>query len=129
LNDAFKNADIQIGLSLEHSIEWVEQMIKYEKIQEALNILNKSLNTYKSDAQLWSFYLKIKVSENTVKRKDNELVMLFNKAIESVKSKESLNIWQLIVDWCLLNNYSQIEKIFQVSGLNLYLNYFLNRLT
>lgn len=113
LNDAFKNANLSFGLSLEQTIEWIETLMKFDKIVEAKSIVEKSLDleTHKGNSKLWLICLKIKKMEIFKNNDKKELVDLFYKAIECVKPKNAFQIWELIIEWAFTNNYPQVEQL------------------
>lgn len=110
LNEHFQQTQTKFGLSLELTLEWIEYLVKFNHLNEAINLVEENLRSHKSNLNLWKLYLKIKIDQ-TNETNQIELINLFNKAINLVKQKEQLDLWKLMINWCLLNNYSQIEEI------------------
>ncbi len=113
LNEAFKATLAKYGLSLELSLEWIEYLIKFNKMNEAIALIKETLTRNKNSLQLWKLYLTIQI-EQTKDENKNELINLFNRAITCVKQKEQLDLWKLLVNWCLLNNYEKTEEFLMV---------------
>ena len=113
LNEAFKMTHTKYGLSLELSVEWIEYLIKSNKTKEAISIIKETLAENKNSLKLWKLYLTIQI-ELTNSDNKSELIDLFNRAIKCVKQKEQLDLWKLLINWCLLNNYEKTEEILMV---------------
>ena len=113
LNEAFKSTKTKYGLSLELCLEWIENLLKFNNTKEAIALIQESLKENKKSLNLWKIYLTIQI-EQTKENNTSELIDLFNRAISCVKQKEQLDLWKLLVNWCLLNNYEKTEPILMV---------------
>jgi uncharacterized protein HemY len=116
LNELFKKIKSQFGLSLESSIEWIEYLIKFNHYKEAICLIEETLSKNKKCLNLWKLYLTIQIEETNAANQ-NDLIDLFNKSINAVKQKNQLDLWKLMVNWCLLNNYEKTEQILMVNKL------------
>lgn len=121
LNVVLKKTQTLFSLSLDLITQWIDYLIKFNHTKEAVILIEDQLKTNKKCLNLWSFYLRIKI-EQTNETNQNDLIDLFYKAINSVKQKEQLNLWKLIVNWCLLNNYEKTEKILLEGSQIMYLD-------
>lgn len=110
LNEHFQLHQAKFGLSIDLSLEWIDYLIRFNHLNQAINLIEENLRTHKTNANLWKSYLRIRIDQ-TNESNQEELVDLFNKAINLVKQKEQLDLWTLMVNWCLLNNYSKLEEI------------------
>jgi hypothetical protein len=64
----------------------IETLIRFDKVQEAFDLIEKNLVNYKNNSKLWTLYLKLKIN-STGKQNEKELIDSFYKSIQQVKTK------------------------------------------
>ena len=90
-------------------------MIKFKKDPEATKQIKDGLVTHPDSSSLWKLYLNLMIKK-TSETNESELIQLFHESIRAVKQKDSVELWQLIVNYCLLNNCSRTEEILKEGG-------------
>ncbi len=74
----------------------IELLIKFDKVQEAFELIEKNLVDNNSNSRLWTLYLKLKINL-TGKHNENELIDSFYKSIKQVKTKVGFYYISIIV--------------------------------
>lgn len=111
LNDAFIKAQSEYkSLPLDYIIEWIQFLIKFNKDADAVKQIQNELAKNCDCVRLWNLYLNLTI-EKTDKSNESDLVQLFYESIKAVKQKDSLDLWQLMINYCLLNNSQKTEDI------------------
>lgn len=115
LNEAFKKTESLFGLPLDYTIEWIETLTKFSEFSdtnELINRIQEALVKHNKSGDLWKLYLTTKIDQTT-EANEQELIDLFYKSISSVSEKNGLDLWKLMVNWCLLSNHKCTETILQ----------------
>jgi len=47
------------------------------------------------------------------KEATSRIIDFFSKSLALVKPRDTLDLWKIVVEWCLANNYQQMETLFQ----------------
>lgn len=110
LNDAFQKLESKFQISLNSLIKWVGYLIEFKKTDEAIYKIEKYLNDFKSNKDLWTFYLRLKIKQND---QEDRILEIFYKSIENIKQNETLELWEMIIDWSLESQSTISEKILQ----------------
>lgn len=85
-------------------------MIKLKKNEQAFEKVEKYLNSFKTNKDLWTFYLQLNISANA---NEERLFEIFHKSIESIKQNETLELWETMLDWALSQKSENTEKLLQ----------------
>ena len=85
-------------------------MIRFKKNDDAIQIIEKYLNTFKDNKDLWTLYLRVFIDQDA---KEDKLFEIFIKSLDHVKPSDTLEIWQMILDWTLCNRSEKTEQLLQ----------------
>ena len=108
----FSNKNI---LFIQFDIFKIEFKIKFKKHSEARDLCEKYLKSHGTSKELWTLTLRAKLDESTTAAKDEPAVFeLFKRAVASLKEKDTLDAWRLVIAWYVNNKCGTIEKLFEV---------------
>lgn len=85
-------------------------MIRFKKNDDAIQIIEKYLTTFRDNKDLWTLYLQVFIAKDA---KEDKLFEIFNKSIDHVKQNDALELWQIMLDWTLCNHSEKIEQLLQ----------------
>ncbi|XP_054769937.2 U3 small nucleolar RNA-associated protein 6 homolog [Lytechinus pictus] len=116
----FESAEKTSSPTEDMYMKWVETLKVLGLLERALEVSVRSTEVHSRSLDLWIKRL-ILVIETRVEGGDEEchrskVRETFDLAISHVKSKNSLDIWNIGLEWCLTNDTDMIENLFE-SGL------------
>ncbi len=90
-------------------------MIKFSEFtvtSEIVSQIKLALTKYSESSILWKLYLTTMIQQADESNDcENEVIIFFYKAIASVTQKSAVDLWKLVVNWCLMKSHKCAEKI------------------
>ncbi|XP_041481168.1 U3 small nucleolar RNA-associated protein 6 homolog [Lytechinus variegatus] len=115
----FESAEKTSSPTEDMYMKWVETLKVLGLLERALEVSVRSTEVHSRSLDLWIKRL-ILVIETRVEGGDEshrtKVRETFDLAISHVKSKNSLDIWNIGLEWCLTNDTEMIQNLFE-SGL------------
>jgi len=114
LTEAYEKASSSFELSLESTVQRIETLSRFGKLDEAVNVLDKALDKFKGSVELWKYKVKLWMD---FEKSPDEIFSLFNMTLNEIKEKESYQIWDLMLKWCIQNNSKETENLLKKASL------------
>lgn len=116
IEDAFASVKLRELLQRLHQKGYAHlsdynKMLKMEGDDvKKIALLESAVDRIPSAASLWASLIRLKI-DNSASEKD--IQNLFNKAEQSVKGEDALEIYQLAIDWTIANAPSKVNAVFE----------------
>ncbi|XP_072176694.1 U3 small nucleolar RNA-associated protein 6 homolog [Diadema setosum] len=114
--DVFEAAEKRSSVKEESYHKWVDVLRKLGHVDQALEVSQRSTEVHSRSVTLWvqRLLLVMQVGDDGNSEEHRLQVReLFDTAVSQVKSKNSLDIWNIGLEWCLTNDPETIENIFE----------------
>jgi hypothetical protein len=84
LIEAYGKASNSFELSLESTVQQIETLSRFGKLDKSISVLDKALDMFKGSVELWKYKLKLWID---FEKSPHEIFSLFNSTLNKIKEK------------------------------------------
>ena len=111
MSEAYEKASKLFEVPLESVVQWIDALSRFNKLDEGIKVLDNALDKHKGSVDLWKYKLKLWID---FEKSQEEILILFENALAQLKPKETFQLWDLVLKWCIQIDSDKTEAFFKV---------------
>ncbi|XP_072044117.1 U3 small nucleolar RNA-associated protein 6 homolog [Amphiura filiformis] len=93
---------------------WLTVLLIVGGVDEAISAAQEAVTVHPTSVNLWCRYMQLVIQNITdAEQQKTNVTKLFEKACSNLKSKNSLPLWKIAMEWCLASDPANLETLLQ----------------